>query len=1061
VATVPGAGLPHQPTEESMSRKTRRRTARHLRPRPPLPLVAVLAAALLLPAVAADGQYFGRNKVLWEDFPFHTSRTEHFDLYYYPADHAAADELARMAERWHERLTIAMDHRLADRKPLIFYADQPDFRQTTVTRGLVGEGVGGFTEPLRNRVVLPLAGSLAETDHVLGHELVHAFQFDLANQLAALGRNASLSQIPLWMVEGMAEYYSKGRVDPLTAMWLRDAVADDRLPNLNQLNRGGEYNPYRYGQAFYAYVAGRWDDRTVTRLFGTALLTGPRRAIEEVLGESPDDVFADWHQAVRDAYQPILAARQEADERADLVIGEDTLAGRLNVAPALSPDGRRLAFLSTRNLFTLDLYVADAATGEVERRLVSGRGNPHFDALRFIDSAGAWSPDGRRFAVTVFAEGDNQLAVIDADSGRVVERYAPPVGSMSNPAWAPDGRTLAFSGSIDGITDLWLLDVQSGEARRLTDDAYTDVQPAFSPDGRTIAFATDRGPGTDLGQLDFSPLKIGLYDLETGRTQVLDLFAGARHIDPQFSPDGRYLYFLADPDGISDVYRLEVAGGRVARLTELKTGASGITYESPALSVASQSGDVVFSVYRDSRYSIFRLPPEPVSAAVDPQAPLDRDAALLPPLPGQLGQPGADTVSLYLNRPEAGLPADVELESRPYESRLGLAYVGPPSIGVGVDRYGFGVGGSVAAYFTDVLNRHQVGVAIQGGNAGGGVGTTIGGQVSYLNQTDRLAWGADATHLPYVTARTAVGQTLVDVGGGELVPADVVRQVREITTIDELSAVAHYPLSASRRFEVSGGTTWYSFDREIEEIVLINGQVVDRNEGDLAAPEDLELYRGAAAFVGDSSIYGFASPVAGTRYRLQVETYGGDLSFQTALADYRRYFLHRPVTLAVRGIHYGRYGDDAETDRISPLYVGTETWVRGYAVGDFDLDECTPVADSTACPEFDRLVGSRVGLVNVELRVPLFGIEGYGLFEVPWAPTELVLFADAGAAWTEDETPDLRFDEDTVDRVPVVSAGVAARIVLGGYLPVELYYAHPFQRPETDWQFGLVIAPGW
>ncbi|HEX6203877.1 MAG TPA: BamA/TamA family outer membrane protein, partial [Thermoanaerobaculia bacterium] len=76
-------------------------------------------------------------------------------------------------------------------------------------------------------------------------------------------------------------------------------------------------------------------------------------------------------------------------------------------------------------------------------------------------------------------------------------------------------------------------------------------------------------------------------------------------------------------------------------------------------------------------------------------------------------------------------------------------------------------------------------------------------------------------------------------------------------------------------------------------------------------------------------------------------------------------------------------------------------------------------------------------------------------------PTDLVLFADAGTAWTEDESPDVRFDRDTLDRVPVVSAGVAARIVLGGYLPIELYYAKPFQRPDEDWQFGLVISPGW
>lgn len=1028
--------------------------------------LALLAGLVLFPS-PADAQYFGRNKVLWEDFDFQKTETAHFDLYYYPADHPAAADLGRLAERWHARLTAALDHRLANRKPIIFYNDQPDFRQTTITGGLIGEGVGGFTESLRNRVVMPMAGTLGETDHVLGHELVHAFQYDLANQIARRGQNTALGRLPLWMVEGMAEYFSKGRDDALTATWLRDAVAEDELPSFRELNRGGKYNPYRFGEAFYAYVAGRWDDRTVTRLFGNALVLGPERAFPETLGMDAEAVFEDWHAAVREAYGPVLEDRAEADETARLLLGEDTLAGRINVAPALSPDGRRLAFLSTRNLFSLDLYVAevDPAGGGVGkvRRLASARANPHFDALRFLDSAGAWSPDGERFAFTVYARGDNVLVVVDADSGRVVERFRPPVSALANPAWSPDGRSIAFSGTVRGLTDLYLLDVASGEVRQLTDDPNADLQPAFSPDGRQLAFVSERGPGTNLEELDFGPLNLALHDLETGSTRVLPVFPEARHLDPQFSPDGEYLYFAADPEGVSDLFRLRLNGGGVTRLTRLKTGITGITWQSPALTVAEDSGDVAFSVYRDFRYSIYALDPETTpDARVDPGATVDRTAALLPPLPGQLGQPSADTVALYLERPESGLPPAVEeLEARRYESKLGLTYIGPPSLGVGVDRYGYGFGGSISAIFGDLLNRHQVGAILQGGTSTSSSGSNIGGQVSYLNQTNRMPWGLSATHLPFATARTSVQSVVVDDGQGGEVPGRLVTQLRETITIDELSGLVEYPLSQSRRFELNAGYTRYDFDREIEQVVVVGNQVIDRSEQDLGAPDALELYKAGVAFVGDSSVFGFASPVSGARYRFEVETNGGDIAFQTALADYRRYLFRRPVTLAFRGLHFGRYGDDAETDRLSPLYAGQETFIRGYAIGDFDLEECTDVAGSGACPEFDRLVGSRIGIVNLELRVPLFGVEGYGLVNLPWLPTEFVVFADAGVAWTEDETPDLRFDEDTTDRVPVVSAGVAARTVVAGYIPIQLYYAHPFQRPETDWQFGFVITPGW
>lgn len=1048
---------------EPRSRYSRRSSAR------PLAVLAALSALLsgLLPAPAAEAQYFGRNKVLWEDFEFQVLQTEHFDIYYYPADHPAIDDLGRMAERWNERLATAFDHRLTGRKPIIFYADQPDFRQTTVSFGLIGEGTGGFTEPLRDRVVLPLTGTYAETDHVLGHELVHAFQFDIAKALATTRRSVGLGQLPLWMIEGLAEYFSQGREDPQTAMWVRDAVVHDDLPDLGKLSRSSKYSPYQFGQAFWAYVGGRWDDRRAALLFGNALVLGPQRAIRETLGIDAETLFSDWHEALRTTYRPVLEGRQNAAETFRKVLSEETTRGRINIAPAVSPDGRKVAFLSTRDLFSIDLYLADAETGRVERKLLSAGADPHFDALRFLDSAGAWAPDGRRFAFVVFESGDHSIAIVDVASGNVVARHKPPVGSVSSPAFTPDGRSLVFSGAIAGITDLWTLDLDSGVSRQLTDDLDAALQPAVSPDGRTVAFVTDGGPGVDVGDLGHHPLRLALYDLASGRVRVLDVFARAKHLDPQYSPDGRWLYFVADPDGVSDVFRIPAEGGPAERLTRVQTGVAGITDLSPALSVAAATGRAMFSVREDFTYNVYALEPpvdapEVTRAEVEaaPEAGGIRLAALLPPAPVDATRP-TSTVAAYLDRPQAGLlPPDSGFEIEPYDPRFGLTYLGPPVVGFGADRTGFGIGGSVSAFFSDILNRHLVGVTLQGGASSGAFGSTFGGQLSYLNQADRFNWGAEALHVPIQSARTSLSREIVEIDG-ELVAADVFRQVRQETTIDEIQALARYPLSTTRRFEVAGGWTHYGFDAEVEEVVIVGNRVVDDRIRSLPTFEDLDLYTGSVAFVGDSSVFGFASPVRGARYRFEVEANGGDLAYQTGLADIRRYVFARPLTFAARGLFFGRYGDDAEDERLSDLYLGRETLVRGYGIGDIDITECTRPEGSSVCPEFERLLGSRIAVGSLEVRVPLFGVEGYGLVELPYFPTELVGFVDAGAAWSEGESVDWRFETDTTDRVPVVSAGVALRTVLGGYLPLQLYYAKPFQRPEAGWQFGLVIAPGW
>jgi hypothetical protein len=409
-----------------------------------------------------------------------------------------------------------------------------------------------------------------------------------------------------------------------------------------------------------------------------------------------------------------------------------------------------------------------------------------------------------------------------------------------------------------------------------------------------------------------------------------------------------------------------------------------------------------------------------------------------------------------------GQPAPPQqFDVRTYRPSLGLTYVGPVGVGLYTDRYGTGVGGSVTAFFSDVLERHQLAVALQGGSSTGSIGNALGLQALYLDRSSRFVWGAGGAHLPYTSIATAVGRETVQLPGGGTAVADVIEQSTLTQTIDQAQGLAQYPLSQTRRFETSAAYSRYSFKEEIERLVLVGNSVLEHSRRRVSSAPSLSLVEGGFAYVGDNASYGFVSPVRGGRMRLEVGQTSGDLAFTTALADVRRYFFMRPVTLAVRVLHYGRYGNDAESNRLSPLYIGDETLVRGYAVGSIRLSECTQVPGSPSCPEFDRLIGSRIAVANVELRVPLLGVEEFGLVDFRFLPTELALFADVGAAWTQAEKPRWSFDREASDRVPVASAGVAARILLLGALPLEFYYARPFQRPRESGVFGFLIAPGW
>jgi outer membrane protein assembly factor BamA len=216
------------------------------------------------------------------------------------------------------------------------------------------------------------------------------------------------------------------------------------------------------------------------------------------------------------------------------------------------------------------------------------------------------------------------------------------------------------------------------------------------------------------------------------------------------------------------------------------------------------------------------------------------------------------------------------------------------------------------------------------------------------------------------------------------------------------------------------------------------------------------------AFVSDNSYSAFTNPIQGTRYRLEVTPMVGTLSFTTALADYRTYAFVRPITFAFRALHYGRYGKSAnDSSLIYPLFLGEEQLMRGYSVGSFDQSDCPTAQSLLSCTAFNKLLGSRLGVASFEIRIPVFGVPEYGLLNVPFLPLTVSPFVDAGMAWRSDNTLSLSQSNAINTRSPVVSAGVSARFNVLGYAILEIYGAHPFQRPQKSWVWGVQLAPGW
>jgi len=1060
----------------------------------------IAAALALFGAAPLAAQYFGQNKVQYQAFDFRIIQTEHFEIYYYPAERTAALDAARMAERWYARLSRILHHQFQGRKPIILYASQSDFQQTNTTNEDLSEGTGGFTEFFKHRMVLPFTGSYAELEHVLGHEMVHQFQYDEISR-GHIGSGVQTlvnANLPGWFMEGMAEYLSIGPIDPLTSMWLRDASLEGHLPTVEEMTYDPRIFPYRFGHALLAYVGEKWGDEAIGQILQASIASGVEGGFKRSLGITLEDLSSEWRDAVQTTYLPQLADHYRARRIAQPLLTQKRSEGTLHLAPALSPDGRDIAYFSEKNSFFVDLYLADAETGRVKRRLVKSTLNSNYESLRFINSAGSFSPDGRYFAIAAKRKDRDDLVILDVKKDKEVRRIRIPLNGLTTPSWSPDGKQLVFTGYDGGLSDLFVVNADGSNLHRLTNDKYADLEPSWSPDGKTIAFTTDRSPATDFETLKFGRLRIALLHLDNGSIDILRHMDQGKNINPTWAPDGRSLAFVSDRNGISNIFLYDLSDGNIYQLTDVFTGVSGITALSPCLSWAHEADRLAFAYYEDGEYNVYAVdnprslkrqpyqaPAMPLvtsllaaerralagpTAVVAAAAPVDTGpragtsvyrspkgfrASGTTPQTSDTGAAPVSVKSLIDSSP--ALPDTSEFTFKAYRTRYSPDYVARPTIGYERDNFGRGFFGGTAISLSDILGNHTM---VFSGSVNGRLSEA---QVlaAYINQAHRLNWVFGGSQQPlYYYLPAGVQQTGPD--------SFIVTQRLERFVIRDVFAQSFYPFSRFTRVEFGGHFS------NISQAILQQrlGVAYDPNTNSnyvygADPPETLNgpsvsYYGPQLALVHDNSLFGWVGPFAGSRWRFEVSPTFGSWQFTQGLADWRRYFFARPFTLALRGMFFGRFGRDAD---LFQQFLGSTELIRGYTAGSIFNNECvaepTTGAGQTGCPQLDQLIGSRLAVVNAELRFPLTRSLVLGFLPVGLPPIEAAIFYDAGLAWDSNSKVLLtrRGQDPEIYRAPLRSWGGSIRVNALGFVVLRLDYTKPLSRPHNDPYWTVSLGP--
>jgi len=548
---------------------------------------------------------------------------------------------------------------------------------------------------------------------------------------------------------------------------------------------------------------------------------------------------------------------------------------------------------------------------------------------------------------------------------------------------------------------------------------------------------------TRLDTLATGNYRLAAIDVASGQVRALPSFENGKNINPQWAPGSQALYFVSDASGVSNVYRLELPGGDLRQLTDLVTGVSGITALSPTLSAAANSNKLVYSAYDEGRYEIYTIQDEDKLAGWPVRPGATRNAGLIPG-----GRPIGEVLQAT-NDATTGLAGTDTFKKEPYKAKLGLDYIGQPYVAAGVDRYGTAFGGGISMSFSDMLGEHSLDTMIQANSIQGF--TDLGAVAAYVNRVHRFNWGAQVAQVPYITGGFQQGVTTIN---GQRVYQEQTLLFRQVER--SVGLLGFYPFNSSFRLEAQTGFRRIGFDEQLttDNYSLATGQYLGTDKQKLDTIGAVSMYNTSAALVRDTSVFGATSPIMGQRFRFEVSPVLGTLKYTGVLADFRQYLMPvRPLTLAARVMHYARYGSGGGDQRLYPLFVGYQSLVRGYDTNSFDVSECGPDLERTgSCPVYDRLLGTRLLVANLEARIPLFALFGAKNLYGP-VPIEIGAFFDSGVAWDTGSKPKLFGG----DRQMIRSVGATARLNLFGYAVLELDYAKPLDRPgkKPFFQFNL------
>jgi hypothetical protein len=563
-------------------------------------LLSFLFSLLILPEQSfAQFFFFGRNKVQYEKFDWKLLKTEHFDIYYYGQMSRVAEIGAYYAEEVYDELKVKMNHVVTRRVPLIFYNTTIDFQQTNITPGLIPEGVGGFFEFLKGRVVLPSNGSIYDFRHVIRHELVHVFMTNKVYRVLKDHRIPTNRMPPLWFVEGIAEFFST-EWDATAEMLIRDAVINNYFVPIENIFRiYGSFLMYKEGQSFLEFAAEKYGREKIAQVLENFwMYTKFSQVLEHTFKRSIEQIDAEWYYHLRQKYYPLLV-KSFPTEFGSFKVTEDGF----NFTPVYYKFNNRnfIYFTANRDGYS-SLYRVELSPEhfpiDYPELILRGEQTEEYESFHLFSSGIDISKDGLLAFITKKG-GSDAIHFFSVQENRVIKTYQNhELVFISSPKFSSSGNRVVFH-SVDkkGFSDIFILDLLDDKLYRLTNDYYDDKDPCFGVTDQQILFSSDRTGGKCEQTYNIFSYNLNNYDIK------YVTYLNANTFNPTLSPDRSKLLFTSELDGVRNLYELPIVDESYSNTTTRITN-----FISSAFSpVYMDSSNIVFSGFENLSFNLFIL----------------------------------------------------------------------------------------------------------------------------------------------------------------------------------------------------------------------------------------------------------------------------------------------------------------------------------------------------------------------------------------------------------------------------------------------------------------------